>query len=113
MRPATNDGIDAGSTTWRSVAQRPAPIARPARCRIGGTWSTPLISPLAIDGAAPSTTTNVIAPSDSWNSTMASGNQAIDGIVCRPVISEPTAERAIREDTTIAPMATPMTRASA
>ena len=60
---------------------------------------------MAIDGAAPSTTTNVIAPSDSLNSTMASGNQAIDGIVCRPVISEPTAERAIFDDTTTAPTA--------
>ena len=55
-------------------------------------WSTPVIRPLAIDGAAPSTTTNVIACSDSWNRRMASGNQAIDGIVCSPVIIEPTAD---------------------
>ena len=51
----------------------------------------PLIRPLAIDGAAPSTTTNRIAPSVSWNSRIASGNHAIDGIVCRPVIIEPIA----------------------
>ena len=54
-------------------------------------WSTPAMRPLAIDGAAPRTTTNMIALSVSLNSRMASGNQAIDGIVCRPVISEPTA----------------------
>ena len=66
--------------------------------------------PLAIDGAAPSTTTNVIAPSVSLKSRMASGNQAIDGIVCRPVIIEPTAERAIFDDTTMAPMTPPMTQ---
>ena len=48
--------------------------------------------PLAIDGAAPSTTTNMIARSESWNSRMASGNQAIDGMVWRPVMSEPTAD---------------------
>ena len=48
---------------------------------------------MAIDGVAPSTTTKRIAPSLSWNSTIAAGNHAIDGIVWRPVIIEPTAAR--------------------
>ena len=47
--------------------------------------------PFAIDGAAPRTTTNRIALSLSWNSTIASGTHATDGIVCRPVIIEPIA----------------------
>ena len=46
---------------------------RPARSS-GGAWSTPVISPLAIDGAAPRTTTKwAIACSESWNNRMASG----------------------------------------
>ena len=51
----------------------------------------PLMMPLAIDGAAPSTTTNVTVPWPSWNKMMASGTHATDGIVCRPVIIEPIA----------------------
>ena len=60
----------------------------------------PLMRPLAIDGAAPSTTTKKIAPSVSWNSRIASGNHAIDGIVWRPVIIEPIAgpEDAVASD---------------
>ncbi len=73
--------------------------------------STPAMRPLAIDGAAPITTTNRIAPSLSSNSTIASGNHAIDGMVCRPVIIEPTAERSTRLVTTTAPMTVPMTMA--
>ena len=69
----------------------------------------PVISPLAIAGAAPRMTTKRIAPSSSWNSTMASGNQAIDGIVWMPVIIEPIARRTIFELDTARPMATPMT----
>ena len=47
----------------------------------------------------------MIAASVSLNSRIASGNQAIDGIVCRPVISEPTAARSdARRATTAAPM---------
>ncbi len=57
----------------------------------------PVISPLAIAGAAPRMTTKRIAPSSSWNSAMASGNQAIDGIVWMPVIIEPIARRTIFE----------------
>ncbi len=56
-------------------------------------WSMPWISPLAIDGAAPRMTTKVIASSVSLNSRIASGNQAIEGMVWSPVISEPIAER--------------------
>ena len=66
-------------------------------------WSTPAMRPLAIDGAAPMTTTNRIAASVSLKSRMASGNQAIDGMVCRPVMSEPTAVRSgANRDTTAA-----------
>ena len=49
----------------------------------------PAMMPLAIDGAAPSTTTNMIAPWPWLNRMIASGTHAIDGIVCRPVIIEP------------------------
>ena len=73
--------------------------------------STPLIKPLAIDGAAPSTTTNRIADSFSPNTTMDAGNQAIDGIVCRPVIIEPTPERRIFERDTSNPTTVPRTSA--
>ena len=53
------------------------------------------MTPLAIDGAAPRITTNRIALS-SAKSRIASGNQAIDGIVCRPVIIEPMPARSTR-----------------
>ena len=76
-------------------------------------WSTPVIRPLAIDGAAPSTTTNVIACSESLNRRIASGNQAIEGIVWSPVISEPTAERTTFDDATRAPRTMPITSAAA
>src|SRR5690606_25796373 len=56
-------------------------------------------------------TTKVIARSLSPNSKMASGNQAIDGIVCRPVINDPTADRTIRDDDTAPPTTTPMASA--
>ena len=68
-------------------------------------WSTPWIRPLAIDGAAPSTMTNVIASSVSLNSRMASGNQAIEGMVWRPMISEPTPDRRMANRDTSAPIA--------
>ena len=80
---------------------------------IGGTWSTPWIRPLAIDGAAPSTITNMIAASLSLKSRMASGNQATEGMVWSPVISDPTAARRTRDLDTARPMATPMISASA
>ena len=43
--------------------------------------SIPLMRPLAIAGAAPSTTTNKIAPSLSLKSSNASGYHATDGMV--------------------------------
>ena len=46
-----------------AASSRCAPSTRPARSRIGGMLSMPAIRPLAIDGAAPSTTTNRIAAS--------------------------------------------------
>jgi hypothetical protein len=73
----------------------------------------PLTSPLAIDGAAPSTTTNMIAVSLSLKSTMAAGNHATDGIVCSPVIIEPTAARSTGIRETNAPTTLPITRAIA
>ena len=76
-------------------------------------WSTPAMRPLAMAGAAPSTTTKMMAASLSLNSRMASGNQAIDGIVCRPVIIEPTAARRSWLRATSAPSTTPMTSAMA
>ncbi|CAB4775752.1 unannotated protein [freshwater metagenome] len=89
-----------------------APSTRPARTRIGGTWSIPEIRPLATDGAAPSTTTKKIAASDFLKSRTARGNQAIEGIVCRPVISEPTALRTTRNWATAIPTSDPMTIAT-
>ena len=75
-------------------------------------WSAPAMSPLAIAGAAPRTTTNRIASSDSLNRRMASGNHAIDGMVCTPVMSEPTAARTGLTRATTLPTATPMTVAN-
>ena len=42
---------------------------------------------------------------------MANGNQAIDGIACSPVISDPTAARNGRIRDTRAPMTAPMSTA--
>ena len=78
---------------------------------IGGMWSEPVMSPLAIAGAAPRMITNMIADSESLKSTMASGNQAIEGMVCRPVISEPTALRRTRIRATRLPTAVPTSTA--
>src|SRR5215831_4996480 len=66
-----------------------------------------------MEGAAPSTMTNKMALVVAPNRMIANGNQAIDGIVCSAVISEPVAARngLIRE--TSAPITTPMSRASA
>ena len=61
---------------------------------------------------APSTITNVIAPSVSWNSKLARGNHAIDGIVWRPVMSDPVAVRRILLPPTTNPTAVPMTNAA-
>ena len=69
----------------------------------------PLMMPLAIDGAAPSTTTNVTVPWPSWNRMIASGTHATDGIVCRPVIIEPIAARSTLTRATAMPTTPPMT----
>ena len=76
-------------------------------------WSTPLIRPFATDGAAPSTTTNMIAASDSPNRRIANGNQAIEGIVCSPVINDATAVRSTFQRTMARPMSVPIARARA
>ncbi len=44
---------------------------------------------------------------------MAAGNQATDGIVCRPVIMEPIAARSTAMRATSAPIVVPMISASA
>ena len=72
-----------------------------------------MISPLAIDGAAPSTMTNKIADTLLPNRMIANGNQAIDGMVCRPLMIEPTAARSGGILETTAPIAVPMISASA
>ena len=68
---------------------------------------------MATDGAAPSTTTKKIACSLSWKSRMASGNQAIDGIVCSAVIIEPSAARSTRTRATPRPSTSPTATAAA
>ena len=90
-----------------------APSTCPARSSTGEMLSTPLMSPLAIDGAAPITTTKKMAPSLSLKRRSASGNQATDGMVCKPVIMDPIAARSTGMRATAAPMATPMTSAIA
>ena len=77
-------------------------------------WSTPAIRPLAIDGAAPEHDHEQIAASFSPKSRIASGNQAIDGMVCRPVISDADGgAQHLRRATTASPSSAPMTSASA
>ena len=75
-------------------------------------WSTPWITPLATDGAAPSTTTNRIACSFRPKTRIASGNHAMDGMVCRPVISDATAVLRSFQRVTARPMRVPMRSAS-
>ena len=72
----------------------------------------PSMMPLAIDGAAPSTTTNMITPEPSWNRMIASGTHATDGIVCSPVIIEPIAARSTLTRATAMPTAPPMRAAT-
>ena len=69
------------------------------------------MSPLAIDGAAPMMTTKRIADSLCLNRISASGNHEIDGIVCNPVIIEPTAVRRTRTRDTAIPINAPTTMA--
>ena len=112
FKPPTTDGSAAGITTCRKAPKPRAPSTRPARSRIGGTWSMPLMMPLAIDGAAPSTTTNVTVPGPSWNKMIASGTHATEGIVWRPVIIEPIAARSTLTRATAMPRTLPIRIAS-
>ena len=66
-----------------------------------------------MDGAAPRMMTNRMALVVAPNRMIANGNQAIDGIVCSAVISEPVAARSGLIRDTSAPITTPMIRASA
>ena len=67
-----------------------------------------MISPLATDGAEPSTITKMIAFVVAPNRMIANGNQAIDGMVCMAVISEPVAARSGLIRDTMAPITAPM-----
>ncbi len=87
-------------------------MVRLARNNSGGVLSTPVIRPLAIDGPAPSTITNKIADSEVPNRMIANGSQAIDGIVCSPLIIDPVAARSGGIRDTIAPMTEPISIAS-
>ena len=73
----------------------------------------PVMTPLAMLGAAPRTTTNRMARSLRPNSRMASGNQEMLGMVCSPVISAPTAIRSGRTLATAMPTTVPITRDTA
>src|SRR6478672_2215799 len=66
-----------------------------------------------MEGAAPKMMTNRMALVVAPNKMIANGNQAIDGIVCSAVISEPVAARSGLIRDTSAPITTPMIRASA
>ena len=55
--------------------------------------------------------TNKMAVVEIPNKMIANGNQAIDGIVCSPVISDPTAARSGRILDTRAPMTAPISTA--
>ena len=114
FRPATNDGSDAGSDDG-SVTSTTRSRRAPGRHGSGsaGCCRRPDSTPLAIDGAAPMTITNRIAPSVSWNRRMARGNQAMDGIVWRPVIIEPIAIRSTLNCEQSPPMTTPTPMARA
>jgi hypothetical protein len=76
-------------------------------------WSMPFTSPFAMDGAAPSTTTNRIADSESSKIKIANGNQAIDGMLWSPLMNEPKARRSTRLRETATPSAVPIASASA
>src|SRR5438270_774470 len=97
--------------TCRYVDSPRAPSTRPARRSSGGMWSTPAMIPLAMAGAAPRMTTNRIADSLRPNSTIASGNQAMVGMVCSPVIMDPMAVRSTLDRATAMPTAEPTSSA--
>ena len=67
------------------------------------------MTPLAMEGTAPMRMTNRIACSESWNSRIARGNHAIEGMVCSPVIIDPIAARRILERETATPRTSPTT----
>ena len=75
VSPPTYEGRAAGRTMCRYSADGPgARGPGPSRRNAGGTWSMPEMTPLAMLGAAPRTTTNKIACSLRPNSRIASGN---------------------------------------
>nr|BFF25917.1 hypothetical protein GCM10025732_38820 [Glycomyces mayteni] len=73
----------------------------------------PEMMPLAIDGTAPRSTTNMIVDSEIWNSRIARGNQMIEGIVWSPVIADPIAARSGLNRATAIPRSDPTSTDSA
>jgi hypothetical protein len=71
------------------------------------------MTPLAMDGAAPKTMTKIMALSVTPYKIMASGNQAMDGMVCIAVIMEPMADRTMVLRATSTPNANPTKTAKA
>ena len=90
--PRTPAATRAGSGSG-TARTRAGPWSCPPAAAAAGCSPRPLISPLAIDGAAPRMTTNRIAELFSPNKTIANGAQATEGIVCSPVMIDPTAAR--------------------
>ena len=113
LRPATNVGSAAGTTRFLYRPNRRRPMDLPARSSSGGVKSTPAISPLAMDGAAVMMTMNRMAEVLLPNRMIANGIQTTDGIVCKPLINEPTAARTGGTRATTSPTALPTTRAAA
>src|SRR3954469_15840874 len=97
----------------RAEASRDAPSTVPTRGRIGGIWSMPATSPLAIDGTDPINTTKYTVDGVTPNHSTAAGTQATDGRLCRPDSSGPIAARTTRTLATIRPSGVAMTSATA
>src|SRR3954469_19789715 len=87
----------------RAEASRDAPSTVPTRGRIGGIWSMPATSPLAIDGTDPINTTKYTVDGVTPNHSTAAGTQATDGRLCRPDSSGPIAARTTRTFATSRP----------
>ena len=122
LSPATRAGSGAGGSGAGDSANRRSAIVAPAGSRIGGVSSTPAMRAVGDRRGGPEDDDDdkmavVLIP----NKMMANGNQAIDGIVCSPVMSEPTAARSgpilnLRRQRVTTPMSTarpkPMTARS-
>ena len=81
----------------------------PTRRSCGGTWSTPAMSPLTIEGIAPIRMTKYTVASDRPNQMIAAGTQATEGSTCRPEMIGPTARRSGRTSASSRPIGVPTT----